>query len=214
MNKTQTSPFAIATKPGAAKVLSVALRLMATAALIAGYAVTMSGCAKPKSGDTKPPVEDIQSNVPEGFSAKGLVLGKPTPNLTMVALNDKDAPPFILNNQKDKVVLLVFWATWCMPCLAEVPIFNKLYKAYKDKGLRIAAVSFDFEMTDEKIMKAVKKYKMAYPVYRGKELTRVMYHAENLPTTIVLDRKGNLSKKLVGAKSYEYILKTLKDAGL
>lgn len=73
------------------------------------------------------------------------------------------------SSYKGKVVMLDFWATWCGPCMAEVPNVVKAYNQYKDKGFDILGVSFDQENAVEKIKSVTGDKGMAWPqIYEGK----------------------------------------------
>ncbi|MBI2554263.1 MAG: TlpA family protein disulfide reductase [Candidatus Rokubacteria bacterium] len=66
------------------------------------------------------------------------------PNVTLPTLQGR---PLALSELKGKVVLVNFWATWCIPCQWEMPLMEKLYQAYKGKGFVVVAISLDQEGT-------------------------------------------------------------------
>lgn len=68
--------------------------------------------------------------------------GSPAPDFT---LNDTKGAPFSLSSLKGKYVLIDFWASWCQPCMMEMPNVMELYKNYKGKGFEIVGVSLDHE---------------------------------------------------------------------
>ena len=67
------------------------------------------------------------------------------------------------------VVVLSFWATWCVPCNAEMPQLQKLHEKYKDQGLRVMSVSIDTEEDGQKQIEAlIAKNKVSYPVLKDR----------------------------------------------
>lgn len=95
-----------------------------------------------------------------------------------------------------KVILLDFWATWCAPCKAEIPDFIDLQERYGKDGLQIVGVALDK-------MEAVEKFapgmKMNYPVLFGNETVSALYGGISaLPTTFIIDRKGNIVTSFEG----------------
>jgi len=66
-----------------------------------------------------------------------------------------------LNQEDDKVHVINFWATWCKPCVKELPHFEKLNKEYKDKGVEVLLVSLDFpKQYDKKLKPFIVKYNL------------------------------------------------------
>ena len=101
-----------------------------------------------------------------------------------------------MSDQKGRVVVLNFWATWCEPCRTEVPYLIRLRGELGGKGLVIAGVTLD-EGTDV-VKKFVAEYKVDYPILvppANSPWTKL----ENTPTTLVIDREGRLAHKYIGA---------------
>ena len=99
-----------------------------------------------------------------------------------------------LSKLKGKVVLVDFWATWCGPCMKELPNVKAAYEKWHDQGLEIVGISFDNKK--EALNHVLKKEKMEWPQYfdgRGWE-NRLGEKAgiESIPTMWLIDRKGNL----------------------
>lgn len=128
------------------------------------------------------------------------------------ALSSADGKIIKLSNFKGKVVIIDFWATWCAPCRAEIPSFNKLYSRYKSKGLEIIGISLDDGGWDF-IKPFVKEFKMNYHVVLGNEKVVEDYgEISAIPTTFVIDRAGNIYKRYVGyhdKATFENDIKTL-----
>lgn len=103
-------------------------------------------------------------------------------------LEDTDLNTFQFEDQKGKVIFLNFWATWCPPCVAEMPSLQKLYDAYKDQ------VTFMFVAQDEpeRVSKFLKKKGYTLPVYYSKTQRPDVLSSKVLPTTYIVDRDGKI----------------------
>src|SRR5205085_9120724 len=89
-----------------------------------------------------------------------------------------------------KVVLVNFWATWCVPCIGEIPSFNKLHREFSTKGLAVLGVSMD-EDGAALVPPFLKKHPMDYTVALGSEAVSKQYNlGDFLPVTLVFDRSG------------------------
>ena len=107
-----------------------------------------------------------------------------------------------LSTGRGRVVLVNFWATWCPPCLAEMPSLEALYQSYKDRGLEVLAVSSDTQGA-QIVLPFVTQNRLSFPVLLDPsgEVTR-LYGVASLPTTYVLDREGRLVTVAVGGRDW------------
>jgi peroxiredoxin len=120
---------------------------------------------------------------------------KSAPDFT---LNDAAGVPVRLSEFRGKVVLLSFWATWCVPCKTEVPWFSEFQKTYGDRGLVVLGVSLDDEG-----WKSVKPYvddmKIDYRVMVADKTIAPMYGGlESIPVTLIIDKAGRIAVTHVG----------------
>ncbi len=103
-----------------------------------------------------------------------------------------------LSDYKGKVVLLNFWATWCAPCLAEMPELVKLQREHRERGLRIIGVSHPTD-TPAGIARTKKRLKISYQLLLGDEKTLSLFEfSDVLPQTIVIDREGKVRDRILG----------------
>lgn len=104
---------------------------------------------------------------------------------------------------KDKVVFINMWATWCPPCIAEMPSIQGMYEQYKDNpNVVFAMISFDKD--PKKAEKFVQKKGFTMPIYFPNE-TQIpkVYQSDGIPTTYVIDKDGYIAYKKIGMANYE-----------
>ena len=104
-----------------------------------------------------------------------------------------------LSSFKGKVIILDFWATWCVPCKAEIPGFIELQKKYGEKGLQVVGLSVDDSQSMAK--KYVDEMKMNYPVLlaEGKEdILRAYDPINSIPVSVIIDRQGRIVARHIG----------------
>jgi cytochrome c-type biogenesis protein len=121
--------------------------------------------------------------------------------------------PFHLSELRGHVVLLNFWATYCIPCREEIPALNSLQHDLEARGLKIVGASLDDSAADvNSYQKSVRKFE--YEVLIGGSDARVKFAQAVLPTTYIIDREGRIRQKVVGARDragWEAAVKTLLD---
>jgi thiol-disulfide isomerase/thioredoxin len=114
-----------------------------------------------------------------------------------------------LSSYKGKWVLVNYWATWCPPCLEEVPDLVNLYDHRRKKDLMVIGVVFDYKNTKE-VTDYVDDMLMSYPIVLGDdEVAAQIGTAEVLPTTYIYNPKGELVKIKRGLISKQYIEKII-----
>jgi peroxiredoxin len=121
----------------------------------------------------------------------GLVVGKPFPDFDA---KDTDGKPLSLAAYKGKVILIDFWATWCGPCITELPNLLEAYEKHHAAGFEIIGISLDNDRA--KLDTFVKQRKMTWPQhFDGKgwqnELAQ-KYGVNSIPATYLLDREGKI----------------------
>jgi thiol-disulfide isomerase/thioredoxin len=112
-----------------------------------------------------------------------------------------DGAQFKLGDYRGKVVLVNFWATWCGPCLTEMPLLEKTMAKYKDdQDVAFLALSTDEERSD--VDPFIKQHKFKLPIAFAETLND-HYRVSSIPTTIILDRKGEVAFRQAGFNARE-----------
>ncbi len=107
-----------------------------------------------------------------------------------------------LSQYKGQVVLLNFWATWCVPCKREIPALTALYSDYKQRGFVVLGVSVDSEI--RAIKPFARAMKMNYPVLIGagrEDLSKAFGPFIGFPTSVLVARDGKVCVRHVGVVS-------------
>ncbi len=125
--------------------------------------------------------------------------GIPAPDFTFPGLDGKNTS---LSNYKGKVVLVNIWATWCPPCVYEMPSMQKLYNEFNGKNFEILAVSIDAAGVDA-VAPFMKKHKLSFPALMDPKGTiKSMYRVTGIPESFIIDKQGVLVGKIIGARDW------------
>ena len=128
---------------------------------------------------------------------------------TNFLLKDTAGTQHQLSNYKGKWVLVNYWATWCPPCLEEVPDLVNLYDHRKKKDLMVLGVVFDYKSVKD-VNDYVDDMLMSYPIILGDDAVSTQIgSAEVLPTTFIYNPKGELVKIKRGLITKQYIEKII-----
>jgi thiol-disulfide isomerase/thioredoxin len=120
-----------------------------------------------------------------------------------------DGSPIKLDEQRGKVIVMNFWATWCGPCLTEMPLFEKAIAKYKDdKDVFFLAITTDEDR--DLVAPFLKQYKFNLPVAYADYLND-HFGVSSIPTTIILDRKGEVSFRQAGFNPREDFIEALSE---
>ena len=117
------------------------------------------------------------------------------------ATADQPAPTFSLPSRggatidlaqyKGQVVMINFWASWCVPCRQEMPLLESIYKKYKPLGFTMIGVNVEPDQKEAENF--LKQTPVSFPVlFDAKSKVSGLYNVQVMPTTVFIDRKGNV----------------------
>ena len=148
------------------------------------------------------PQSEVAKNIDQAIAAieqqaaadKLLAIGQPFPAF---AEKDLNGQPLALADFKGKVVLIDFWATWCGPCVAELPNVIAAYEKFHGKGFEIIGISLD--KSRDALTSFIKEKNMPWPQYFDglgwKNKLGEQFGIHSIPATYLLDREGNIVAK-------------------
>ncbi|WP_236014879.1 TlpA family protein disulfide reductase [Geomonas anaerohicana] len=136
--------------------------------------------------------------------------GDPAPP---VKLTSTSGQPITLNNYKGYVLVMDFFATWCIPCKEAIPHLNSLMAKYGKQGLQVLGVSVD-EGSDRDVKTFINERRISYPVAIAGEEMQTEYGLRSIPTVFVINKKGVVVERFQGfsdqtAKTMEDTIKRL-----
>ena len=103
---------------------------------------------------------------------------------------------------KGKVVVVDFWATWCVPCKVEIPEYNKLRAKLKDQGVEFLGVTFESGSSVENVKPFLKELQIEYPVVMGTDEVDVAFGGHpGIPTTFLIGKDWKVYRKIFGSSS-------------
>jgi peroxiredoxin len=127
-------------------------------------------------------------------------------------LTEVGGKKWTLKEQRGKVVVVNFWATWCPPCRKEMPDLETLYKQFKDQGLVILAIS---DEDAGKVGPFIAEQKVTYPILLDpRRKVNELFQIEGIPKTFVYDRGGKLVAQSIDMRTRRQFLEMLAQAGL
>jgi peroxiredoxin len=134
---------------------------------------------------------------PGGSISESAFTPSPAPAMSMKPI---DGEPLELNALKGKIVVLNFWATWCGPCVKEIPDLIELAEQGRDQGVIVIGISDEDET---KIRNFTEKRGVKYPMVSGAGWPAPFHQINAVPTTFVIDGDGMIRSKLIGSRSLE-----------
>lgn len=100
------------------------------------------------------------------------------------------------------VTLVNIWATWCVPCLTEMPSMQKAYEALGGSGFRIAAVSVD-EAADDEVNEFVEKLGLTFDILHDRSTgIQKVYQTTGVPESFLINREGIIVRRVIGAHDW------------
>jgi cytochrome c biogenesis protein CcmG, thiol:disulfide interchange protein DsbE len=142
-------------------------------------------------------------------SKRPVAAGDPAPELRLPLLDGDTAS---LADYRGKVVMLNIWATWCPPCVTELPSMQRVYETFADQGLEILAVAVDAlpgeRQADGRVVGVVSefvdRFGLTFPVALDPTGgTERLLEVNYLPTTFLIDREGRIRVREVGGRYWD-----------
>jgi len=172
------------------KVRSLALFVLG----LSSFAAALLGVGTPEVGLT-------------GSVARALVGGHPPPFTLPAAVGGPSTGEFRLAEHlgQHRPVVILFWATWCVPCTQEMPFYQGLYARYRDRGLRVVAISMDDARTVMRAGPAARRLGVTYDVVTDLDtrVTTQLNPRRSAPFSIWVDRTGAITWEREGFASAE-----------
>jgi thiol-disulfide isomerase/thioredoxin len=171
-------------------------------------AIVVAGCGAEKLAEREAPVPDVVESEPQAEYT-------PPP----VDLKTAAEIRALVDAAKGNLVVINFWATWCPPCVKEMPELARFYRAYDGEGIEFLSISADHHSTkDSKVVPFVKSYEIPFPVH-------VMYLEDPdallkelpidwdgaLPATFIFDESGEVEKSWVGEVTFEILREAIAE---
>lgn len=142
----------------------------------------------------------------EGVTLQDRAKRKPMPKFSYPMLS---GGTWSLEEQKGKIVLVNFWASWCGPCRDETPDLVRVYSRYRERGVEFAGISMD----DDPATAAppfVKRYRVNYPILVPPVESALTNAIRSLPTSFLVDRSGNIARTWTGAVSEKTLSRAIE----
>lgn len=139
-----------------------------------------------------------------------LRVGAPAPDFRLVQLHavgeGADAPGTAgLGEYRGRVVFLNFWATWCPPCRDEAPSLDRLYRAFRNRGFEVLAVSIDSAEALESVRTFRGELGLSFPILLDpSQRVYTAYQSTGVPETFVIDPEGRIVERVVGPRDWDH----------
>lgn len=122
----------------------------------------------------------------------------PAPDFTLPDLNGKSKS---LHDYRGKVVLVTFWASWCLPCREEMPTIREAYERHRAAGFEVVGISIDARPADAAAF--VAEFRIPFDnLLDGDVRVGRQYRALGVPTSFLLDRSGRIAYRVVGPRDW------------
>lgn len=138
---------------------------------------------------------------PKAVAAKAVAASAPSndsKSMISAKVKDLNGKTINLDEMKGSILVLDFWATWCGPCIKEIPEYNKLQEKYASQGVKIIGVTLASGEVSE-VKPFVSRHNMKYTIVMGEDSMGYEFNVMGFPTTYLVTRDWKVYRKYVGA---------------
>ncbi len=147
--------------------------------------------------------EAVAPRTSEVFQGMGFLAQAPRAGAPDFFLPTLEGQNHTLSQHRGKVVLINFWATWCPPCIREMPSMQLLYDKFRAQGFEIVAISLD-QGNPDGVREFVQKLNLSFPiVLDAANDVKQLYQVRGLPTSYLVDRQGRVAAWGMGAREWD-----------
>lgn len=145
----------------------------------------------------------------ENSQVVGLEEGNLAPNFTLPTL---EGDKLTLSEYRGQKIILNMWASWCPPCIAEMPDMQEFYTNHQTDGIEILAINMtESEKNIENVSKFIEDFSLTFPIVLDeKSQVADLYQVTTIPTTYILDSKGRIEQKIIGPITYDKMVQMMK----
>lgn len=142
--------------------------------------------------------------VRQAAAAADVSVGSMAPDFRAASLVAGDTTAHTLAEYRDQVVLLNLWATWCGPCVIEMPSIQRLYDRYRERGLRVVGVAVDDPPFADRVRAFVAEHQLTFDIlHEGSGKVERDYRSRGLPATYIIGRDGRIRVIRQGATDWD-----------
>jgi len=123
-------------------------------------------------------------------------------------LQDLSGRSVRLSDLRGKVVLIEFWATWCPPCRASVPVIERLHKTFAGQGLVVLGISIDEQW--DAVRSFAREKGISYAVLKGNDEVSAQYMVRLVPTMFLVGKDGMIARQYVGGEEEDALAKDVR----
>ena len=151
------------------------------------------------------PLGTVQAGSPSPELSHELTRLQPPVTAPGFNLTDMDGEQHTLDDYRGKVIMLNFWATWCPPCLREIPSMESIYQDLGDKGFVVLAVN-QFVSPDHVFayMGQLSVYPTFPVLFDPDSRVSELYGVKGLPTTLLINRQGKVVYRAIGGRDFDH----------
>lgn len=136
-------------------------------------------------------------------ASRGVAPGTPAPDFAGAVLGEPSRIKGIAD-YRGEVVVINLWATWCVPCVTEMPSIQRLYERYRDRGLRVVGIAVDDPPFADRVAAFVRERGVTFEIlHEGSGKVELDYQTRGIPATYVVARDGRLRMIRQGAADWD-----------